>query len=246
MPSSRSPSDMSWYSAIALRTFTSRFSIRTPVWIRSIVTIVPMYQTTKLVSISRVSDRVRGATSELQRLPVAGQLEITAADPASGVERAHCSFPVDRADAGPRIELLIVHERLQHAFHVARADAHRNRVINPGARRAPPTLRHELNLGRRKVSHTPIRRAMAAARPKRGAGPVAHAKRHQRAAVVEVDADPIPAGGVGRHILARPFVIEPGCSGNGSIVGFSRDLPRHGELRLAVVRTRLTRTRALA
>src|SRR5229473_4820400 len=44
MPSRRSPRVMSWYSAMALRTFTMRFSMRTPVWVRSIVTMVPMYQ----------------------------------------------------------------------------------------------------------------------------------------------------------------------------------------------------------
>src|ERR1700687_5055181 len=34
MPSSRSPSDMSWYSARALRTLRRRFAMRTPVWTR--------------------------------------------------------------------------------------------------------------------------------------------------------------------------------------------------------------------
>src|SRR6476469_5935501 len=35
IPSSKSPSDMSWYSASPLRTFRMRFSSRTPVWTRS-------------------------------------------------------------------------------------------------------------------------------------------------------------------------------------------------------------------
>src|SRR5690606_39528282 len=35
MPSSKSPIDVSWYSARALSTFTMRFSSRTPVCIRS-------------------------------------------------------------------------------------------------------------------------------------------------------------------------------------------------------------------
>src|SRR5258708_22246481 len=50
MPSRRSPSDRSWYSARALSTFTNRFSIRTPVWIRSTVIMVHMYQMMKTMS----------------------------------------------------------------------------------------------------------------------------------------------------------------------------------------------------
>src|SRR5208282_976024 len=57
MPSSRSPRDMSWYSARALRTLRRRFSIRTPVWTRStrncgsvaMVTNVPWYTDTRQV-----------------------------------------------------------------------------------------------------------------------------------------------------------------------------------------------------
>src|SRR5687768_3077444 len=49
IPSSRSPRDMSFSSASPLRTFTSRFSMRTPVWMRStdLVVMVQMYQTNK-------------------------------------------------------------------------------------------------------------------------------------------------------------------------------------------------------
>ena len=38
----------------------------------------------------------------------------------------------------------------------------------------------------------------------------------QRRAVVEVHADPVPAGRVGREKRARPFVIEPGMAGQGA------------------------------
>src|SRR5689334_21497017 len=37
MPSSRSPRVMSWYSARAFRTRRGRFSVRTPVWTRSML-----------------------------------------------------------------------------------------------------------------------------------------------------------------------------------------------------------------
>src|SRR5215813_14624856 len=44
MPSSRSPSVRSWYSASALSTLSRRFSMRTPVCTRSICVMVYMYQ----------------------------------------------------------------------------------------------------------------------------------------------------------------------------------------------------------
>ena len=50
---------------------------------------------------------------------------------------------------------------------------------------------------------------MRAACPKRFAARIANAKRHQRAAAVEVDADPVPADGAARQVTARPLVIEP-------------------------------------
>src|SRR5215468_4472844 len=43
IPSTRSPSDISWSSARPLRTLRSLFSRRTPVWTRSMVTMVPAY-----------------------------------------------------------------------------------------------------------------------------------------------------------------------------------------------------------
>src|SRR5271157_227176 len=61
MPSSRSPSVMSFSSASPLRTFSSRFSMRTPVWTRSTTMgcsscsfIVLMYQYTKVLSRPRL------------------------------------------------------------------------------------------------------------------------------------------------------------------------------------------------
>jgi hypothetical protein len=41
---------------------------------------------------------------------------------------------------------------------------------------------------------------------------VAHAKSHQRATVVEVDAHPVPADGAVAKNGGRPFVIEPGTA----------------------------------
>ena len=75
---------------------------------------------------------------------------------------------------------------------------------------------------------------------------VAHAKRHERAAIVQVDADPVPATCVGGKRFARPFVIEPGNAGDGRAVSVHRNAARHGELRVAVVITRIGEGSALA
>src|SRR5687767_8047907 len=51
MPSRRSPRERSWYSARPLRTLTRRFSMRTPVWMRStaILSLMqPWYKCTKV------------------------------------------------------------------------------------------------------------------------------------------------------------------------------------------------------
>src|SRR5206468_12221550 len=40
----------------------------------------------------------------------------------------------------------------------------------------------------------------------------AHAERRQRAAVEQVDPGPVPAGGLGGEVGARPFVVEPSGS----------------------------------
>src|SRR5437762_10464032 len=70
MPSSKSPSDKSWYSAMAFKTFTNRFSMRTPVWIRSIVTIISMYQKVQAMSSSSLI-HVRGRLARALRLETA-------------------------------------------------------------------------------------------------------------------------------------------------------------------------------
>ena len=72
--------------------------------------------------------------------------------------------------------------------------------------------------------------------------PVAHPESHERAAVGEIDAAPVPAGRFGRHVGARPFVVEPRRSLDVPAV----QLADHVELRAAVVVARLVRPVALA
>src|SRR6266513_5980465 len=59
----------------------------------------------------------------------------------------------------------------------------------------------------------------------------AHAKRHQRAAVEQVDPGPVPAGGLGGEVGARPFVVEPGAAHDLPAVDAAEDL----QVGLAVV-----------
>src|SRR5436853_6723823 len=70
----------------------------------------------------------------------------------------------------------------------------------------------------------------------------AHLERHQRSAVVEVDADPVPARRFRRTVGPRPLMIEPRATANGS--------PIHGaghcEMRLAIVVARLLRAMTFA
>src|SRR5207247_11422178 len=109
------------------------------------------------------------------------------------------------------------------------------RILDLRVRRAPCTLWRELNLVRREVAHSSVRRPMTATRPQHTAGRLAHAKGHQRAAVVEVDAGPIPTDGFGGQVLARPLVITPADAGDPGVPARSRDLAGRRELRLAGV-----------
>jgi hypothetical protein len=58
---------------------------------------------------------------------------------------------------------------------------------------------------------------------------------HQRAASVQIDADPVPALRVSRQQFARPFMIEPGFAGDRAGAAGERHAAGHLELRLAVV-----------
>src|SRR5262249_37609757 len=122
---------------------------------------------------------------KLQRFPVSGQLEITASSALLPL-RPDRAFPVDRAGARARVELLVVHERLELERDRARLDAHRDRIVGPRPRRAPAAQRREAHLGRLEHAHPPVAGANAAARPEGAAVLVPHAERHQRAAALEV------------------------------------------------------------
>src|SRR6266513_6337577 len=70
----------------------------------------------------------------------------------------------------------------------------------------------------------------------------AHAKRHQRAAVEQVDPGPVPAGGLGGEVGARPFVVEPGAAVDLPAVDAAGDL----QVGLAVVVARFLGAQTLS
>jgi hypothetical protein len=67
-------------------------------------------------------------------LPVSGELEVAAPGLAAVAQSAHSALPVDRSGARARVELLIVHQRLQDVAFSGGRDAHRHRVFDTGAR----------------------------------------------------------------------------------------------------------------
>jgi hypothetical protein len=66
------------------------------------------------------------------------------------------------------------------------------------------------DVARRELAQAAGRVAPGGVRVERRSGGVAHAESHQRAAVGEVDAQPVPADGAVAKEGGRPLVIEPG------------------------------------
>src|SRR6267143_6695023 len=76
-------------------------------------------------------------SSESQGLPIPGQLEVAAPVLLLPQPRAHRAFPVDGAGARARVELLVLHERLDLQRHGTCLHAHRNRIFGSCPGRAP-------------------------------------------------------------------------------------------------------------
>src|ERR1700676_1804001 len=81
------------------------------------------------------------AASKRQRFPVPGELEVTASHLLSGVHGADRAFPVDGAGVRARVELLIIHERLEQVIGVADLDPHGDGILDARSRRAPMPTR---------------------------------------------------------------------------------------------------------
>src|SRR5258706_4140007 len=182
----------------------------------------------------------------MERFPVSGQLEIAASDHGFPLFGAHGSLPVDRAGARARVELLVLHERLDLQGQGAGLDAHRDRILGSGPARAPDPERVESNLSRLEAAHAAVGAPQGSARPETAAVPRPHAERHERPAVGKIDSDPVPADRSFRQSLARPFVIEPGFARNLELAAADEDAARDRKMRNAVVVARLRRVRPFA
>src|SRR6266849_5346141 len=119
-------------------------------------------------------------SSESQRLPISGQLEIAAPGHLLPCPSSHRTLPVDGAGARARVELLVLHERLDLQGQGAGLDAHRNRILGSGPGRAPAPERLEADLSRLEAAHAAVGAPQSSARPETAAVPGPHAKRHER------------------------------------------------------------------
>src|SRR6266849_7363699 len=146
-------------------------------------------------------------SSESQGLPIPGQLEVAAPGFLLAPPRAHRAFPVDGAGARARVELLVLHERLDLQGQGAGLDAHRNRILGSGPARAPAPERLESNLSRFQAANAAVGPPQGSARPETAAVPGSHAKRHERPTVGKIDSDPVPADRLRGQSLARPLVF---------------------------------------
>src|SRR6266404_60126 len=63
----------------------------------------------------------------------------------------------------------------------------------------------------------------------------ADAEGHQRRAVIQIDADPVPTHGLTVEVLTGPFVIEPSLARDVIRANLARDGTRHAQVRQAVV-----------
>src|SRR6266571_8231240 len=185
-------------------------------------------------------------SSESQGLPIPRQLEVTPPGLLLPCPSAHGALPVDGAGARARVELLVLHERLDLQGQGAGLDAHRDRILGSGPARAPAPERLEADLSRLEAAHAPAGAAQSSARPETAAVPGTYAKRHERTAVGEIDSDPVPADRLPGQSLARPFVIEPGFARDLQLPAADDDAARNREMRKAVVVARLRRVRPFA
>src|SRR6266853_2985184 len=140
-----------------------------------------------------ILSEARGS-SEFERLPIPGQLEIAVPGLLLPCPSAHRAFPVDGAGARARVELLVLHERLDLQGQSTGLHAHRNRILGSGPRRAPAPERLEPDLSRLEAAHAAVGAAQGPARPETGAVARSHPESHKRTAVYEIDSDPVPAG----------------------------------------------------
>src|ERR1700730_5005174 len=103
------------------------------------------------------------------------------------------------------------------------------------SRRSPLPTRAKFHIARQQDLHMTVAAAQRAAGPTLLALSAADTKGHQRRAVIQIDADPVPTHGLAVQVLAGPFVIEPSLAGYAIRAALTRDGARHTQMRQAVV-----------
>ena len=156
------------------------------------------------------------------------------------------ALPVHSACGLTAVEFL----RIDHCFHgveVSRgAYQPLHRVARLRERALPVTQGFENDFSPTEVVKRPLWRAERAAIPHGAAIFAPQSKSRQRAAVIQVHADPVPAPGFGVQQLVAPFMVQPGFAADFKALPTQCDLSAGGQLWLAVVIAGLARIRPLA
>ena len=163
-----------------------------------------------------------------------------------GVEQFAQAFPVKRAGGLSAVQFLCVEEGAYRVTAGRRVDLPLHRVAGLRGRAEPVALRLHAHLLGRKVSAGRAGRAVRPARPQGAAVGAAQHEGCQGAAVVEIDADPVPAACLRVQQLFAPFMIEPGPALHRPALALQFNAAARVQLGLAVVVAGLAELRALA
>ena len=156
------------------------------------------------------------------------------------------TFPVHGAGGLTAVEFLSVYHCLDRVKVSRGAYQPLHRVARLRERALPKTQGFEDDFAPAEGVKRALRRAERAAIPHGAAILAPQSKSRQRAAIVQVHADPVPAPGFGVQQFIAPFMVQPGFAADFKALPAQCDLPAGGQLRLAVVVAGLARVRPLA
>src|ERR1700722_4620701 len=149
------------------------------------------------------------AQRQRQRPIVTGQFQVALARGTRGLQRADRAFPIEGTARETCIVLLIVQQRFDRKLAHAQAHQPAHRIGDAGARRTPAPHRSEGNIVGTEVVYLSAGVAQRATGPIRLSLVAADPECHDRAAVVEIQSDPIPSIRRAIKVLARTLVIAP-------------------------------------
>src|ERR1700686_4323692 len=99
----------------------------------------------------------------------------------------------------------------------------------------PASQRGESHIIGPEAMHLPAGVAQCAASPIRLPLVATNPERHDRAAVIQIESNPIPAVRLGIEVLAGPLVIKPCLAADDIVPRRARNAAAHAQVRLAVV-----------